>query len=160
MPIERRDPTSQIRSVLIAVVSLVFIVTLGYAVFRAATGQQSSVATGANDGTWTYGSAEDAADSVAEDGPILFSDVSGKGQRRPIAISHDGRNARTGWHAFVARPPTAPEDCFLRWNARRELFTTTCDDRTFPADGEGLTQLPVRITKTKSLIIDVRPEAK
>ena len=49
MPIERRDPTSQIRSVLIAVVSLVFIVTLGYAVFRAATGQQSSVATGAND---------------------------------------------------------------------------------------------------------------
>ena len=114
MPIERRSSSAQIRSILIAIVTVVFVATLGYAVFRAATGQKTSVTKGSDGGRWNTGTAQTKADEIAERGPILIPDPAGA-QRLPIYISHIGTDPDTGWHAFEARPPDAPHDCFIPW---------------------------------------------
>ena len=159
MPVERRSSSAQIRSILIAVVSVVFVATLGYAVFRAATGESTSVTSGASDGTWNTGSAESKAEAIAEDGPILIPDPAGA-QRLPIFISHAGDNPKKGWHAFEARPPGAPDDCFLEWDADAEVFRgadPSCGDDTFPLDGEGLRSFEATVDKGGDLIIDFTP---
>jgi len=156
MPIERRSSSAQIRSILIAAVSLVFIVTLGYAVVRAATGQKTSVTRSANDGRWNTGSAASKAKEIAKDGPILIPDPAGA-QRLPIFISHVGRNVERGWYAFEARPPGAPEDCFLVWRAKAGEFEAPCDGSTYPPEGTGLRSFSATVTKDGDLVIDFTP---
>lgn len=156
MPIERRSQSAQIRSILIAVVSLIFVVTLGYAVFRAATGQKTSVTQGTNGGQWNAGPAAPKADRIAADGPILFADPSGA-QRLPIYISHTGTKDSTGWYAFEARPPGAADDCFLEWDRTAEELVAPCDDSSYPPNGEGLRQFGATVTKDGDLIIDFTP---
>lgn len=155
MPIERRDPTTQIRAILIAVVSLVFAVTLGYAVFRVATGQKAAVPAGSNSGRWNAGSAERLAREIERDGPILLSDVSGGGQRLPVYISHVGPDVDARWRAFEARPTDAPIDCFVTWKPKAQEFVAGCDRSTYPIDGTGLRQLPTTVTRSGDLIIDL-----
>ena len=158
MPIERRSSSAQIRSILIAIVTLVFIATLGYAVFRAATGQKTSVTQGSNDGRWNTGSADTKAKAIAKDGPILIPDPAGA-QRLPIFLSHVGTDATTGWYAFEARPPGAPKDCFLEWNRSERQFrgTPSCGDVTYPVEGTGLRTFEATVTKDGDLIVDFTP---
>lgn len=158
MPIERRTSSAQVRALLIAVVSLIFVVTLGYAVFRATTGQRSSVTSAGTSGTWVVGDAESKARLIADDGPILIPDPAGA-QRLPIFISHTGASATTGWHAFEARPPDAPDDCFLRWDADQDRFTAPCDSATFGADGDGLRQFSATVTADGDLVVDLTPKS-
>lgn len=157
MPIERRSPSAQIRSILIAVVSLIFVATLGYAVFRAATGQRTTVTEGSNGGQWNTGSADTKADQIDDGGPILIPDPAGA-QRLPIYLSHIGSSPAEGWYAFEARPPDAPDDCFIEWDAPTEAFVSPCTDDTYPADGEGLRQFGATVTEDGDLVIDFTPE--
>ena len=156
MPIERRSSSAQIRSILIAIVTVVFVATLGYAVFRAATGQKTSVTKGSDGGRWNTGTAQTKADEIAERGPILIPDPAGA-QRLPIYISHLGNDPDTGWYVFEARPPDAPDDCFISWDRDAEEFTAPCVDDTYPADGDGLRSFEATVTKDGDLIIDFTP---
>lgn len=159
MPIERRSSSAQVRAVLIAVVSIVFVATLGYAVVRAATGERTSVTRSTGDGRWNAGEAESKATAIDRDGPILIPDPAGE-QRLPIFISHVGSNSETGWYAFEARPPGAAADCFLEWDRAAERFRPGdgCDDdTTYPRDGEGLRRFATSVTKGGDLIIDFTP---
>src|SRR4051812_17817814 len=107
MPIERRDSGKQVRSILIAVVSFVLVLTLGFAVVRAATGQKTAATRSVTNGRFNVGFAVSKAKQIARGGPILLPDPSGA-QRLPIYVSHVGDDAKKGWYAFEARPSGAP----------------------------------------------------
>ena len=159
MPIERRNSTTQVRAILIAVVSVIFAATLGYAIVRVATTQKSSVNGGSASGVWNAGSAERLAKAIDRDGPILLSDVSGAGQRLPVYISHVGSTSTTGWHAFVARPIGAPDSCFITWNRTANVFRSSCDSSTYPIEGVGLRVFPVTVSKFGDVFVDLKPKS-
>ena len=66
-----------------------------------------------------------------QDGPVLFSDVSGRGQLQPILVNHFGDDPEIRWVAFPAVAPGASEGCFLTWNPDEELF----EERLNPEGG-------------------------
>jgi hypothetical protein len=155
MPIERRSVRMQTTTVVISVVALAVAVVLVVLIVQASgSGPRVTVALG--DDTFTVGPAEARAETIARDGPLLFSDVSGGGQRRPIFVSHAGGDHRKGWNIFDARPPDAPEGCFLEWRPAQARFGTTCDERTYPADGGDLPHYSWKVTREGDLVVDLR----
>ena len=92
-------------------------------------------------------------DIEAQQTPLLLSDVSGGD--RDIFLQHIGDEPGTGWFAFAVRPNDAPRDCFINWEIEAQEFSYNCDDRTFPANGEGLFQYPVNINPGGDITIDL-----
>ena len=154
MPIERPNTATQIRSIVVAVVALVIAVALGYALLQVATGGDSPVV-GSNNGRFVVGEAESLSEQIDRDGPINLSDVSGRGQQRPVILNHLGDDPESGWHAFEARPSDI-EDCFVAWIPDEEVFGAECAARTYPPDGDGLEQIPVEIDEDGTLILVLR----
>lgn len=105
--------------------------------------------------TFSAGSAEQRAKTIAQEGPILLPDPAG-GQR-DIYLQHVGDKPDDGWLAFDAREIDATRECTLRWNAERRLFEDPCDGSTVRADGEGLRQYPVTIDDDGRLVVDLNP---
>jgi hypothetical protein len=95
------------------------------------------------DDTFRPGSAENLAQFVAEDGPMLVPDVAGGD--RDLILQHLGDDPSTGWHAFAARPLQASRDCVVEWQPDAEHFVDSCDGTVYPADGEGLPAFAVRV---------------
>lgn len=157
MPIERRSSRTQTTTLVISVVALVAVVLLAVLVVRAATGD-GQVALNLGDDTFDAGRTVDRAAAIAADGPILFSDVSGRGQVRPIFLSHVGDDPAAGWWAFDARPEGAPAGCFLEWDRASGTFRghDGCDPRTFPPDGAGLRRYLVTVSADDELTVDFR----
>lgn len=92
-------------------------------------------------------------DIEAQQTPLLLSDVSGGD--RDIFLQHIGDAPETGWFAFAVRPNDAPRDCFINWELEEQEFSYNCDDRTIPANGEGLFQYPVMISTSGDITIDL-----
>lgn len=98
---------------------------------------------------------------IAEQGPVLFSDVAGGS--RDLIVQHLGDDPERGWSAFDARRPGQPRDCFFRWRADLTSddaggsavggFANTCDESdTVDAAGTGLTHYPVAVHDGKVTI--------
>ena len=155
MPIERRSTRTQATTIVMMVCGVVVVALAVWLLIRAASGGELRL----GDDRFNRFDAESAADSIAEDGPLLFSDVSGRGQNRPIFVTHDGDDHKVGWHVFDARAPEAPSGCFLEWDAGDRLFRSVdgCHPGTFPANGEGLRQYPWKVTEDGTLDIDLNP---
>jgi len=97
------------------------------------------------DSTFQGGSAERLAAEIADQGPIIYPDVSG-GRDRDLILQHLGDDHRRGWYAFRAQPPDKPRDCTWQWRAEQRRFRARCDhDLTAPADGRGLERFPVKV---------------
>ncbi len=179
MPVERRSGSQQTRSVIIAVVALVIAVLGAWGMIRLASGGQGPVKVQLGDDTFDAGYATRMADQIDKDGPLLFSDVSGRGQRQPIYVVHIGSDDKDGWFALSAIAPGAAEGCFVTWNPESELFEERraadpaegrdalgerCRDVTWSAngtdgsDGSELEAFPWEIYKDERLIIDLRPD--
>ena len=179
MPVERRSGSQQTRSVIIAVVALVIAVLGAWGMIRLASGGQGPVKVQLGDDTFDAGYATRMADQIDKDGPLLFSDVSGRGQRQPIYVVHIGSDQKDGWFALSAVAPGAAEGCFVTWNPESELFEERraadpaegrdalgerCRDVTWSADGTDgsdgseLEAFPWEIDKDERLIIDLRPD--
>ena len=179
MPVERRSGSQQTRSVIIAVVALVIAVLGAWGMIRLASGGQGPVKVQLGDDTFDAGFATRMADQIDKDGPLLFSDVSGRGQRQPIYVVHIGSDEKDGWFALSAIAPGAAEGCFVTWNPESELFEERraadpaegrdalgerCRDVTWSAngtdgsDGSELEAFPWKIDKDERLIIDLRPD--
>lgn len=179
MPVERRSGSQQTRSVIIAVVALVIAVLGAWGMIRLASGGQGPVKVQLGDDTFDAGYATRMADQIDKDGPLLFSDVSGRGQRQPIYVVHIGSDEKDGWFALSAVAPGAAEGCFVTWNPESELFEERraadpaegrdalgerCRDVTWSADGTDgsdgseLEAFPWEIDKDERLIIDLRPD--
>lgn len=179
MPVERRSGSQQTRSAIIAVVALVIAVLGAWGMIRLASGGQGPVKVQLGDDTFDAGYATRMADQIDKDGPLLFSDVSGRGQRQPIYVVHIGSDEKDGWFALSAIAPGAAEGCFVTWNPESELFEERraadpaegrdalgerCRDVTWSADGTDgsdgseLEAFPWEIDKDERLIIDLRPD--
>lgn len=111
------------------------------------------------DQTFRAGSAEARSKEIERDGPILFSDVSGR-QDRDLYLQHIGDDPDEGWYAFAAQPIDRSRDCIWEWQADEERFRAACDPAlTAPADGEGLTRYHVSVDEG-ALIVDLNYEER
>lgn len=170
MPVERRSGTKQLTSVLFAVAAVAVAVGIAWGMLNLASGGDGPVRIQLGDDEFDAGQAVRLSRQIQEDGPALFSDVSGRGQRQPIVVNHFGDDPEIRWVAFPAVAPGADEGCFLTWNAERELFEDRrppegagrdelgelCSDVTYPPNGEGLEQYGWQVDDQGNLIIDVR----
>ena len=157
MPIQRRSSRVQATTLAISIAAVVVVIVLGWLILQAAT-DDGEGAIDLGDDTFEAGDARGRAEAIAKDGPLLFSDVSGRGQRRPIFLAHLGDDPKTGWYAFDAKAPGADPDCFLEWDASEEEFSSVggCDERTFPQDGSGLRRYLVSVSRDGELEVDLR----
>ncbi len=56
------------------------------------------------------GSVNGRSSDVAEDGPLLFSELSTISGERSLVVDHTGDDPRSGWQLYYAFPPDRP-DC-------------------------------------------------
>lgn len=129
-------------------IALALVSAFGVAVLA----NRGSVDVRLGDETFAGYSAEEAAERIADSGPILYPDAAGGD--RDIILQHRGDDPGTGWLAFAARPPGAARHCTVRWEADDGVFrllddegsqSGDCDGSEFPPDGEGLPQYPVTV---------------
>lgn len=171
MPVERRSGKQQATAIGVGVVALVLAIGLAWGMLALASGGDGPVRLQLGDDEFNAGQAERLSTQIREEGPVLFSDVSGRGQRKPIYVNHFGDDVEVRWVAFSASAPGAEENCFLKWSPERELFEERsvadgaahdegelCRDQTFPPTGEGLEQYRWKIEDDGNLVIDLRTE--
>lgn len=159
MPIERRNARNQMTTTVIMVCTVGVIVLLVYLLIQAAS-DGKGVALNLGVDRFTVGDATEQRALIERDGPLLFSDASGNGQKRPIFVNHIGDDSTKGWVAFDARPPEGAPGCFLRWDRPTSTFVGVdgCDPRTFPANGEGLTTYPAQALPSGQVEVDLKPK--
>jgi len=171
MPVERRSRRKQLSALGIGVLALVLAVGAAWGLLELASGDNPSTQLRLGDDVFEAGNAVRLSTQIDKDGPLLLSDVSGRGQTRPIVVNHFGDDPDIRWVAFDAAAPGADENCFLKWNPERELFEERsavdgaqheedelCRDLTVPPNGEGQDQYPWRVDPEGLLIIDLRPD--
>jgi hypothetical protein len=177
MPVERRTASRQVTTVVVAVVVVLLVGLAGWGLVQAASKKGSGVSLRLGDDVFDAGNAVRLSKQIGKDGPILFSDVSGRGQSRPIFVNHFGTDPQTRWVAFTAVAPGAEKGCYLAWSATRNLFEERqlpsangssaskeqqgklCRDSTWPANGQGLTQFTWTVGKGGTLQVDLRKPA-
>lgn len=170
MPVETRSTDKQTRAVILAVTALIVAIAIGWAVI-AMSGSSPSTRLRLGDDVFEAGNATRMSVQIRQDGPILFSDVSGRGQNRPVFVNHFGDDPADRWVAFDAVAPGAPENCFLSWSEDAQVFEEisvsdkgdfrrgeVCRPITFPPNGEGLPQYRWKVDDEGLLTIDFRPE--
>lgn len=152
MPVEsRRRRPGVVAVASVAVAGILTAVVLFLLISGAVRGGEVEVRLG--DDEFEAGDAESQAESIADDGPLLFSDPSGGD--RDIFLQHVGDDPDEGWLAFDARPAGTPRECNATWDEDAGRFASGCGDETYPADGEGLTQYEVRV-EDGEVIVDLR----
>ncbi|HYZ99332.1 MAG TPA: hypothetical protein VE575_11315 [Acidimicrobiales bacterium] len=138
------------------------VLALGIAFGMAALANRGTVDVRLGSETFAEQDAEEAAERVAEDGPILYADTAGG--ERDIVLQHLGDDPEEGWVALAARPPGVPRECTIQWDADDQMFqlldpdgdvSGQCDGREFPADGEGLPSFPVTVRSDGRLDVDL-----
>jgi hypothetical protein len=148
------------KALAVAAVGVVAALAIAFAVARLANQGKVEVRLGSD--TFSQQDAEDAAEKVAEDGPILYADTAGGD--RDIVLQHLGDDPEEGWIALAARPPGVSRQCTIQSRDRDEPFrlldadgevTDECDGREFPPDGEGLPSYPVTVGADGKLDVDL-----
>lgn len=95
---------------------------------------------------------DNMAEEIADDGPILWPDI-GTGSR-DIWLQHLGDDPSDGWYAFDARDVGVSRECNVVWDADDDEFENPCTNERYPANGDGLPQIPVFLDQRR-LIIDI-----
>jgi hypothetical protein len=156
----RQSKTRSPRSLVLAVggVALGVVLVIGlFIVAIPSLTESGKVEVKLGDDTFDAGSAEARSRTIAETEPILFSDVSGRGDR-DIILQHLGDDPAQGWYVFEARRPGQPRDCFLKWRTETQDFEDSCDGTIVAADGAGLLSYPVVVAENGALIVDLNPD--
>ena len=107
------------------------------------------------DPVFSVGEASDLAELIDENGPLLLPDAA-RGNR-DVWVHHLGDDPTRDWVAFAVRPPGAPRECFVDWQASDSTFVDTCDAAVYPEDGEGLEQYAVSVDPDGALTINLSP---
>jgi hypothetical protein len=153
----KQTKARQPRSMVLAVAGIVIGIILVLVVFVVAVPsltESGKVEVKLGSDTYDAGPSESRAATIAEDGPLLFSDVSG-GQR-DIYLQHIGDDPATGWYAFDARRPGQGRDCPLDWDATATQFRDRCDGTIVAADGTGLLTYTVTVTDNGRVVVDFK----
>lgn len=99
------------------------------------------------DDTFTFG-AERLAAEIADRGPFLASDVSGRGEN-DVYIVHAGESIEDNWRAIDA----GERGCTLAWTGIE--FEDPCTGDTYPLSGEGLVRYETTV-EDGEVIVDLR----
>ena len=177
MPVERRSGVRQTTAIAIGVAALIACVGIAWLVINLASRGDGPIQMNLGDDVFDAGDATRLAAQVEQDGPLLFSDVSGRGQVRPIVVNHFGDDPQTGWVAFDAAPDGADRGCFLAWSTERNLFEErqaedgagqdqgdVCRKLEWAANGDPgpgapkLATFPTRVDTDGVLIVDLKPD--
>jgi hypothetical protein len=114
-------------------------------------------ATTAGPDLYVVGNADSLAGTVSRTGPLLFQDL--LGNSRDIYVQHLGPQQEGGsetWRTFEAHAPGAPRRCVLHWDAVAKQFADPCNQRTYSADGAGLTSFPTSVDASGRVVVDLR----
>jgi hypothetical protein len=139
------------RALLVAAVGVA--VALGVAVVVSVLANRGTVEMRLGDDTFRAGTADDLAEAIADEGPILFSDVAGGD--RDIWLQHLGDDPEAGWYAFDVRPAGTSRDCVVEWQPDAQIFAAECAEGEFGPDGDGLPQYEVALDDNQ-VIVDLR----
>jgi hypothetical protein len=151
-----RSPRALVLAVGGAALGVILVIVLFIVAIPSLT-ESGKVQVKLGDDTYSPGSAESKAETIADGGPILLGDVSGRNER-DIYLQHLGDDPTTGWYAFDARRPGQPRDCFLRWEAGPAEFVDSCDGTVVAADGAGLIAYQVTVDDDGAVVIDLNAD--
>ena len=162
MPVEQSRGHAG-KALAVAGVGVVAALAIAFGVAQLASQGKVDVRLGSD--TFAEQDAEDAAERIAEDGPILYADAAGGD--RDIVLQHQGDDPNEGWIALAARPPGAARECPIQSRDRDEPFrllnadgevSEACDGTEFPPSGEGLRSYPVTVDADGKLDVDLNAE--
>lgn len=102
------------------------------------------------------GSAEAFAESIDDDGPILFPDLKSASGVRSIVLDHTGDDPSLGWQVYYGYPADSDKDCAVE-HVRGTRTFRDCDGRVL--DVEQLARpgdVRPLVENRKTLYIDLR----
>lgn len=127
--IELRTPLARALAPVLA--GLAFFAVLGVVLWGFAVliaGDSESVTNLAPD-QFEVGPAIAIADTVAEDGPILFPGLGPDSGDRVVVLDHRGGDPLSGWRVYLAHPADRDASCLVTQVPRTSTFTD-CEGRT------------------------------
>ncbi len=161
MPVARGPQINARSAIVVGIAGVLAALLLGAGVIWLA-GSGSNVKIQLGDTDFDAGASHPISEEIADNGPLLYSDVGGGA--RDIILNHLGDDPDTGWFSFAARPANQPRTCFFQWNPAKELFeltsaddSITCSDATADATGvgDGVIQYPVKVDSNGSVRVDI-----
>ena len=134
--------------------ALLFAATWGVAVFIGRNAD--SVSGGFAPSIFEVGAVETIAESVAEDGPILFPDLKSAEGTRSIVVDHRGTDPARGWQVYYGHPADRDPSCLVTHVPRSRVFVD-CDGRELAPEDLALPTVVRPIVENETtLFIDLR----
>ena len=107
--------------------------------------------------TFTIGDVDALAETVAEDGPLLFPELGTSIGTRSIVVDHTGSVPADGWRVYWAYPADREPTCVVEQVVGTSTFTD-CDGRTIDVTELSPPDQGVfpRVDDRTTLVIDLR----
>lgn len=116
----------------------------------------AEVQTQLNDRTFVVGKVSDVAQSIAENGPLLYPDLRDPNGTRSIVIEHVGDVPAKGWQVYYAYPADRDSNCLVKQVERSHTFID-CDGRALTASQlHPPTDVRPIVENGTTLLIDMR----
>ncbi len=108
------------------------------------------------DRTFVVGRVVDIAESIADNGPVLYPDLRDSDGTRSIVIEHTGDDPAKGWQVYYAYPADRDSTCLVE-QVERTHFFTDCEGRTLNVDQlQRPTDVRPIVENGTTLLIDMR----
>lgn len=107
--------------------------------------------------TFTIGNVETLAETVADEGPLLFPELGTAIGTRSIVVDHEGTIAADGWRVYWAYPADREPSCVVEQVVGTSDFVD-CDGRTIDVTELSPPDAGVfpRVQDRTTLIVDLR----
>ena len=117
---------------------------------------KTEVTTATGDRTFVVGQVADIAESIAENGPVLYPDLRDPLGKRSIVIEHNGTDVTKGWQVYYAYPADRTDACLVTQIQKTHSFTD-CEGRTLTVE-QLMPPTDVRpiVENKTTLLIDLR----
>jgi hypothetical protein len=117
---------------------------------------KTETTTTTGDRTFVVGQVADIAESIAENGPVLYPDLRDPLGKRSIVIEHNGTDVAKGWQVYYAYPADKSPTCLVTQIQKTHTFTD-CDGRTLTVDQlTAPTDVRPIVENRTTLLIDLR----
>jgi hypothetical protein len=117
---------------------------------------KTETTTTTGDRTFVVGQVADIAESIAENGPVLYPDLRDPLGKRSIVIEHNGTDVAKGWQVYYAYPADRTDACLVTQIQKTHSFTD-CEGRTLTVE-QLMPPTDVRpiVENKTTLLIDLR----
>ena len=117
---------------------------------------KTETTTTTGDRTFVVGQVADIAESIAENGPVLYPDLRDPLGKRSIVIEHNGTDVTKGWQVYYAYPADRTDACLVTQIQKTHSFTD-CEGRTLTVE-QLMPPTDVRpiVENKTTLLIDLR----